>query len=431
MLLSETGEMETGRRRQRWKVPPAPLPPSRRVEGAALLDEMLGADVGSNGLRLELWQLSRDVRLWALAELKERPGLFAEKEEHVPLADESELRNLGLWPSVQTLRQVVADPLGVRPSSISEACTAIARWASQFPCATVAMDFAEIAATVEDSDPEYASSAGRFARYAAEYSRAQLWFDRAIGLGRAGNDQVAIGNALLSWGMMAVQRGELEKAQNLFSRTWRRARKFKLRKLAAAARHNLLGISTDLGLCDEAQEHAAAAQKLYGKTHPRLPYLAHDIAFLWSKQGYFGVACDVFQALLEHIEAPKERVKVLSNLARAAAGARRKAEFLASWDAVMAMSHRPSENLAHSLFALAEGAYVFGWAHRALDIAERACAAAITRGEDSTLARALELIQEIKEGRLRGAEGFEAPYAVLALRTRLLRDLAQRAAEER
>jgi hypothetical protein len=52
--------------------------------------------------------------------------------------------------------------------------------------------------------------------------------------------------------------------------------------------------------------------------HPRIPALAHDVAFLWGKMGYFESALPIYTAVLPTLESHAERAVVLGNIARAA-----------------------------------------------------------------------------------------------------------------
>lgn len=419
MLLSERPEADGPRRRARksWRPPPAPSVLARPYEGATVLDEVPG------GLGLFLWQRARDVELWAAVPLRARGHLFRPESGRASLTvDGGELGD-----PIRTLNAVVAEPQGLTALEVSDACTAVAEWASAHAYTETAICFAELSATAAPLDSQLATTAGRFARRAAMYERAQRWFERGIALARASADRTAYAEALLSWGNMAFQRGFHPEAKRLFVRAWRYARKYHLRRLGAAARHNLLALCIETGAYSDAQEHAAAAFKLYGRKHPRLAYLAHDTAQLWSWQGYPHLALAVFDAALPFVTLPKERLKFMANIGRAAAGARDATRFQEALSDVMDQLQSPSEHLAEALVDIAEGAWLLGLRERAMDAATRARDKARARGEAATEAQAIRILQRIQTGEPRPEPG-APPDEARALALRLRRALDAQAA---
>ena len=67
-------------------------------------------------------------------------------------------------------------------------------------------------------------------------------------------------------------------------------------------------IAVDTNQPADALEAARGAFKAYGSAHPRLPVLAHDLAYFWMTRGRFEQALRVFQAVLPHITQPTERL---------------------------------------------------------------------------------------------------------------------------
>jgi hypothetical protein len=70
---------------------------------------------------------------------------------------------------------------------------------------------------------------------------------------------------------------------------------------------------------EEAARFANMARRAYGRKHPRLPELHHDIAQLWVSDERFGRAIPVLQRLLPYRHAPAERAFTLALIAHAAA----------------------------------------------------------------------------------------------------------------
>ena len=73
------------------------------------------------------------------------------------------------------------------------------------------------------------------------------------------------------------------------------------------ALHDLFTIAVETSPPAEAQELARLAFRAYGPRHPKLPALAHDVAYFWMGQGRFEPALEVFRAVMPHLHDPNER----------------------------------------------------------------------------------------------------------------------------
>ncbi|HET6228530.1 MAG TPA: tetratricopeptide repeat protein, partial [Longimicrobiaceae bacterium] len=362
---------------RRWRTPPAITHGTEAFEGSGILDEIRGP------LGLLLWQTLRDVTLWASFEPEEREGIF------VAGADEARMAavrggevDVQIEPPLMTVVRMVGNPHGARPETVSMACQHIAHWADGQGLTATAIAFAQAAALSIPFDAGAAYAVGRLARRRAEYARAETWFRRSIALARQSGDWTSYALAFSGLGNLYAQRGNYPAARRFHVRTLRAARRHSLRQIQGAALHDLFVIASNTGQ-EDAERYARGAYDAYGHEHARLPALAQDIAWFWMERGHFEPALTVFQALLPHMHRFDERLVVLSNVVRAAAGAGERRLFEETWDEVWDGLSRSDtqENAAQVLVEMAHGASMMGEPERAERAAERALAVATQRGE--------------------------------------------------
>ena len=408
---------DSERRPRRWTIPPAPPTPLNPCEGAAILEEVEG------DLAAALWQRLRDVLLWAATEEAKRQGLFTSpKDAWSGLAVESQRRS-GIREALQALDSLVAAPEYASPIAVAEACSQIAKWAEVAGFPATERLFSEAAAAVLPESANWALAAGRASRRSADYERGIEWFRRALALARRQDDVVSYTLARLNRGNLELQRGRLADARRYFTKAWRAAKRFKLRRLGAFARHDLLVLGYEVFSFEEAHAHAEGALQLYGPRHERVPYLAHDIAFLWMHHGYFSAALPVFLELLRYIVMPNERSHVMAHIARCAAVAGDVEMASRSSDYALRELKPSYANSAASLLYVGRAAATMGNRRQAREIAARALDLARTRGEKSAETLAATFLSDLRRRRGAAEHDREAPDAVLLLRARLLRRL--------
>ena len=407
------------RQRRQWTIP-AP-PPVRRTpfEGASILDEV------PDPLRLPLWTGLRDVLLWAAVGPAQRCALFAEQPGGAAAAAHDEPGELEV-----ALRELTGALLGsgdVDSASIASICLRMSVSAGSEGYVQTASHFAEAAAAVRPRDPGPAFAAGRAARWQAAYERAEQWFDRSLALARRNRDFAAYIDARLGRGTLHAQLGQLAAARTEFVLAWRTARKHKIRGLGAAAQHNLLALADEERRYEEAAGHSALALRLYGARHPRFPYIAHDTAQLWVALGFYAPALAVFRALDSFIAAPAERVQLMANAGRAAAGAGDTDGFHAAWDEVTRHAREGTQYVSAAYVNLAEGALLLRNTSQAADLAERGLELARRRRERPEEENALALLNRVRGGHT-GEPAPLVPPGVAELSRDLVEALARRAA---
>lgn len=314
----------TRRSRPSYLAAPPLLSESEPFEGAALLREHPGA------LGAVLWKSLRDLSAWTDATPEERASLFpaaaadARAAEVAGAAAEPEL-----WGPLLVVERLLAQPAQVDYRRLVHACRAVARWGERRGFSAVQLAFAQAAARLAPEHPQLAYAVGRLARDQGEYARAESWLRRAIRLARA-TDWHTYALAYLSLGTLYQQLGNLPAARAVTLRGYRTSVRRRVRALQGVALHNLFTIATEMLDFERAQQYALAASRRYGAAHPRFHLLVHDVGCFWMFHGRFDRAADIFELVLPRHADPADRVLTLGTLARAAAGAGRRALYLAS-----------------------------------------------------------------------------------------------------
>ena len=346
------------RRRWRWHVPPALVHGNETLEGTEMLDELSGS-VGP-AVALALWQSLRDVTLWALVrDPAERPGLFSAGAHEARLkALEAAGVDAAVEAPLRALAGISRDPGGTTEQEVLTACGEVSQWADGRDLMATALAFATAAAVAAPANAAAGYKAGRLARRKAEYARAETWFRRTIGLGRQAKDWASYAEAFLGLGNLYIQRGNYPAARRFLIRALRAARRHGLRDIQARALHDLFTVAVDTDQAQEAQEFARLSFRAYGPHHPRLPALAHDLAYFWMTRGRFANALDVFRSVLPLLPHPSEQLLAQADIARAAGAAGNREAFEEAWDQVWSYAGdwHTRQNAAQALLDMARGA---------------------------------------------------------------------------
>jgi tetratricopeptide (TPR) repeat protein len=357
------------RSRPSYLAAPPLLAESEPFEGAALLREHPGA------LGAVLWKSLRDISAWTDAAPEERLALFpasaadARAAEVAGAAAEPEL-----WGPLLVVERLLAQPDQVDYRRLVHACRAVARWGERRGFSAVQLAFTQAAARLAPDHAQLAYAVGRLARDRGEYARAESWLRCAIRLAR-GTDWHTYALAYLSLGTLYQQLGNLPAARAVTLRGYRTSMRRRVRALQGVALHNLFTIATEQLDFDRAQQYALAASRRYGPGHPRFHLLVHDVGCFWMFHGRFERAADIFELVLPSHAELADRVLTLGTLARAAAGAGRKALYLASVaeaETLLGMDLGVPERAAQVWLDLARAAASAGEYDRAEAAAERA-----------------------------------------------------------
>jgi tetratricopeptide (TPR) repeat protein len=381
---------------RRWRTPPAILHGGEAFEGAAVLNEMDGP------LGVLLFQLARDVYVWAATPPEHRQGLFEPRADDTLAALlRAADADLQLETALLALVRMTGAPEGNTPEQVAQACQHVALWADQNGHLETAIAFSQGAAVVMPHEAALSFAVGRLARRRAEYPRAETWYRRAIALARQSGDWSTYSTSFLGLGTLYMQRGKLAASRRFLLRALRTARRHSLRGLQGSALHDLAIVAADMGQAREAERLGRQAFEMYGPEHPRLVFLAADVAYFWIERGRFRPALTVLQALVHHMQRREDRVMAQANLVRAAAGAGERRTFEQTWEDVWdRMSRTQSlENAATVMLELARGAAMLGEHERAEAAAERAVQVARERGEARVLLTAESVLDQVRRTR--------------------------------
>lgn len=348
---------------RRWCVPPAlQHEPDELLEAVQVLNEV-PTPVG-----VVLWQSVRDVTLWAEIPDEKREDLFARDASHRRLND---LLASGAEPALEvsltTLAALVGAPASASPEIVSLVCIQVSRWAEGRGAWGTAMAYAQAAALATPLDANPALFAGSLALRWHRSARAETWLRRAIGLARRGREWAAYAKGYVEMGTLYARRGQPGMAHRFYVKGLRAARRHGLLIIRGSALHGMLLLALEANALEDADRYARAAMRAYGRGHPKLPELVHDVAYLWVRRENYGRAIPTLQKLLPTRVEPEERALTLSILARAAAGDGNQRLYQESWmDAWSIINRRPGHEHGHAraLLELARASTLCrDWAH--------------------------------------------------------------------
>jgi tetratricopeptide (TPR) repeat protein len=365
---------------------------------------VLAEDVA--GIGVLLWDLARDVVIWSETPPQEVEEIFAPAAERMRMAA---LLSVQTDPPVAsafaTIARMAGDPRAARRELVGISCRRISAWADAEGAPATALIFAIAAAHACPGNADFAYHVGRLARRQAEYERAKTWLRRALLLARQVQDWHTYGAALAGLGNYYVQRGDYPRARKYHTRCLQAARRHGLRSLEGDAHHNLCCIAIEAGRMEEAHAHARAAYDMWGDGHPRLPILAHDLAYAWMNEGYFALALQVFHAALPYY-GRAERVLILGDICRATAGVgdveRFEEAWRAAWDFIGELATK--DHVAQGLLDMARGAASLRQWGRAETAAQLSLALATDRKEGRIRITAETILHAIRNERAAAAD---------------------------
>jgi tetratricopeptide (TPR) repeat protein len=325
-------------------------------------DDLTPPEGINSDLSLDLWQRARDVTLWAILMPSQRPGLFCRTLPRpvMPLSPER------ISSAVERLRKLVEAPESAETEQIAAACAQISSWADDNGHVRLARTYAEAWANVQPTSAQAAATAGGLCTRLADYSRAEIWLQRAVRIGRATRTWEWYIRGYLRRGILQFNLGNYKPARRYYGRAYRTAVWAGFDALAGKARHDLMTICTDVGAFDLGIEYATEVLRLYPADDPVFPYFVHDFAFLLVQAGHFMLADRLLSAALEYIPEHR-RLLIYGTLARTAAALGDKARYESLASEVVGRAAKTDEGAAAAFIRLADGARQ----HREWDRAER------------------------------------------------------------
>ncbi len=385
------------------RIPPAPTWRRLELEVLGDLDEALG---------LTLWLAIRRVQDWVESSPEERAHVCTDAAESEPVDPERPRRRAESAERLAfalTTAPEATSPLGVfsalrstphllDPATVAEACDQMSEWAEARAMYETALQFAEAAAALEPNSPKRANLAGRACRLAGLWSRADIWYQRGLGMARHPRNRIEGFRGHLGAGAVAYLQGRLREARRHFRAGAWMARDMGRMPLAARAQHDLLLLGIAFRDYEKAVRCARRALEWYPTHHPRIPYLAHDFAWLLTRLRQDAPALQLLDRTFVPIEAEHERLLVWGTVARAAAGDANVDRFQIARERVVELSGLyPHHYAAHSLYEVAEGARLLALWPLAEKFAVAAVETARKHGAADTEADAAQLLSDIAD----------------------------------
>ena len=378
-------------------IPPAPS--CRRGDGESPDGWEILTDPFSDGLEdvcAALWIVLRDLQQWMGTE--RRNGLFGHHNHKVRARLLRAMRSApALAPALRAFLRLRTDPASAPPGELGAACYSVWGWAEGESLLGTAAQYGEAAAYLVPDNPVYANDAGWACRRCAQHERAGVWYQRGFRLAVGSKNRHETIRALLGRGAVYKDLGRHEDARDFYDRASRRAVRTGRRRQAAVARHYIFALEAEGGRFDAGLDAVRETLNLYPIYDRRVPYLAHDYAFLLIRNRYFSYALPLLEKLAPAITKPDERLLVQSNLAWAAAAAGRFEQHREAVNYVLEAARVYPEYAAASFIHLAHASrYAGEWAEAA-DYAARGEEVAAWRRDAALVAEAAELRLVIAE----------------------------------
>jgi len=354
--------------------------------------ELILAEVGDADGAFSLWRILTDLQTWSNAPEELRTGVF-----HAGASAALELP-AGIAAAGPPFARIWSPRDQPAFSELTRACAVVWEWAERQGHTEVALQFAEAAARLDPHSAARASTAGRLCRRKSERIRGTMWFRRAVRLARLSREkkaEIEFAIAHLGWGNLESDLGRFQAAEYHATKGFKAALRAGRRSLAASAYHDLMTISIHTERFERAEAFARDAVAFYRSDHPRLPALAHDVAFLWSRLGYFSSATPLYEMTLPFVALTAERVVVLANLARAAGACRDRLRYERAFQSIDQLAATGGQIPASAFYHVAEGCRSFEEWARAGRYCTRALEAARSRGNALIVAQAERLARQI------------------------------------
>lgn len=272
-------------------------------------------------LALPIWQALQCVLRWAMEEPALRGDLF---ESSSMLEWEGQLlRDTWAIDGRAALVVIVGElarPAEASPGALAHSCLCVANWALLEGYPATALGYVEAAGLCMPEDPRYAWIAGRFLRSYGRAREAAIWLKRAERTSAARNDRAVQIQALNSLGNLHYHlTGDFTAAAKSHREALRLARKHQQLAREGELLHDLFIATWYSGEAD-AEDYARQALDAYAADHPRLPALAHDLAFCWMVEGHYARAATVLREAIPHLTEGTEPIRALAAYATAIAG---------------------------------------------------------------------------------------------------------------
>ncbi len=320
----------------------------------------------------------------------------------------------GAFAVFHDLRRV---PHTATPPRLIWACQRVAAWAYERGHRLTAVCYAEAAAAIEPTSAALADGAGRMCRTCGFVPRAELWYDRAVGLARRSRSPDEYVTACLGWGNLLRDRGELRRALPKIKRAGATARTAGMKGRAAEAVHDVFTIEMLLENYPRAVAFARRALALYPRHHRRYPYMAADFAALLVRRGLFPEALQILREVQNRLTSPGEQLQVWGLVGWAAGGLPSESSlFTRAVEIVVTGAQIHPYPAPGAVYGLAQGARLRSDWTLALQLSERARNLAHESDDQATYKVADTLTRELHLQRIGVGEPAADDAAAVVLR---------------
>jgi hypothetical protein len=184
-------------------------------------------------------------------------------------------------------------------------------------------------------------------------------------------------------------------ARECWDRAASRALSDKKYRWAAVARHYIFALTAEHGSFEAGLDDVRETLNLYPIYDRRVPYLAHDYAFLLIRNRCYTPALHLLEKLAPAIRKPDERVLLYGAIARVAGAAGRQEAFRTAVEYVVQSADRYPNYAPAGFIHLAHGARAVGEWAAAAKYAAQAEHLAMARRDSSIVRDAVALRAEI------------------------------------
>jgi tetratricopeptide (TPR) repeat protein len=398
---------QMGLRGRRWSA----IAPVAQLDGPAGLSILRELPPPLNHA---VWHAFHLIESWVVCAPELRPELFdgeaalARREAALAPPEVSPIREQleALWSVIEP---------GADGRAIGAAAAELAGWAGERGAIGARRDLLHLAAAADPGAPAYSLELGRLERSQGNHDEAMEWFAWAAAAARREDDGESLGWAYIGEGHVHLHRGGLPSAQKKYLKALRLARRRGIAEIRGAAAHSLTSLAIEMGEQAAMDEYFTETLRVYRSDHPRLPILAHDIAYHWLCRGDAHAAAQVLRALDPAALTEGEHLLYLASCARAegAVGNRDGYNEAAQRLAELLEQHPGVERLSATLLEVARGAAALGMMDEARRHAGEALEAARALREHRVIFEAEALLRvldgEVQES---SAGGNAAPELV-------------------
>jgi tetratricopeptide (TPR) repeat protein len=353
---------------------------------------------GQDAIDLALWQVLRDVVLWASTPPENRARLFRVPSTLVRDRIEAAAEAVPLLADpLALLSRIRIIPNEISAEAVAIACDHVYDWADRGGLHDVAVHFAEASAYAAPMNPRWAVRAGYMTRTAGGVEmmmRSDEWHARAFVLAIHARDREMALRALTGRGALHKERGDYVQARRLYLQAARRAERSGRKRRAAVALHYAFALAAERGQFREAVRDANAAIRNYPLHDERIPALAHDVAYLLIRHQHYTTALYMVDRLGERVSGVASMGMLYGMAARAAAGAGNRGSYRVAAEMAFNIAQINEECAGGVYVHLAEAARSWGRWEECAEHAQRALAVARKRADTEIEPLAVELVRQ-------------------------------------